>query len=114
MIVRGERYEFEMKAVREAAYVAVGLSDDDKMGDDSVIECVNQQNQMKAYMSRTTPRNNLNAVRLPRVSFTIISTSAFGISKFPSIVICEPRMYIHMSRYVILIIKYVMTSSLNI
>ncbi|GLV40393.1 uncharacterized protein CBL_04193 [Carabus blaptoides fortunei] len=66
VIVRGERYEFEMKAGREAAYVAVGLSDDDKMGDDSVIECVNQQNQMKAFMSRTTPRNNLNAVRLPR------------------------------------------------
>lgn len=77
-----------MKAVREAAYVAVGLSDDDKMGDDSVIECVNQQNQMKAFMSRTIPRNNLNAVRLPRVS-----TSSVGISKFPTIVIYEPRVY---------------------
>lgn len=68
--VRGDRYEFEVKAPKEAIYVAVGLSHDDKMGDDSIVECVRQGNGAKAYMSRTTARNNpgLGVVRLPRVN----------------------------------------------
>lgn len=35
------------------AYVAVGLSYDDKMGDDSVIECVPESGTVKAFSSWT-------------------------------------------------------------
>lgn len=66
-IVRGDRYEFEMKALGDAKYVAVGLSEDEKMGDDSVIECVREGNGAKAYMSRTIPRPTLGVERLAKV-----------------------------------------------
>lgn len=36
-----------------ASYVALGLSDDNKMGKDSVIECVNEAGSIKAYASWT-------------------------------------------------------------
>lgn len=48
--VRGQRYEFEMKA-RNAVYVAVGLSDDAKMGADSVVECTVAAGRVQAFMS---------------------------------------------------------------
>ncbi|KAG5873692.1 hypothetical protein JTB14_016859 [Gonioctena quinquepunctata] len=50
----GDSHIFEMKAGGNAAWVGVGLSDDNKMGDDSVIECVKLPNgQVDAYMSWT-------------------------------------------------------------
>ncbi|XP_058458577.1 putative ferric-chelate reductase 1 homolog isoform X2 [Malaya genurostris] len=53
-IVQGERYIFEMKSgYNRPAYIAVGLSNDAKMGDDSVIECVPEQGTIKAYSSWT-------------------------------------------------------------
>lgn len=53
-IVQGERYIFEMKSgYNRPAYVAVGLSNDAKMGDDSVIECVPEQGTVNAYASWT-------------------------------------------------------------
>lgn len=53
-IVQGERYIFEMKSgYNRPAYVAVGLSNDAKMGDDSVIECVPEQGTVNAYTSWT-------------------------------------------------------------
>lgn len=53
-IVQGERYIFEMKSgYNRPAYVAVGLSHDAKMGDDSVIECVPEQGTVNAYASWT-------------------------------------------------------------
>lgn len=39
--------------VENPAYVAVGLSNDAKMGDDSVIECVPEQGVVNAYASWT-------------------------------------------------------------
>lgn len=36
-----------------AAYIAVGLSQDDKMGDDSVVECVYENGRINAYTSWT-------------------------------------------------------------
>lgn len=42
-----------MRSTRSAAYVAVGLSDDDKMGKDSVIECINEAGSVKAFSSMT-------------------------------------------------------------
>jgi len=59
-LVEGERYEFDMKA-RNSAYVAVGLSQDAAMGDDSVVECVREGtggNSVNAYMSWNFGKNN--------------------------------------------------------
>lgn len=54
-IVQGERYIFEMKSgYNNPAYVAVGLSNDAKMGDDSVVECVPEQGTVNAYASWTS------------------------------------------------------------
>lgn len=57
--VEGERYYFELQAdgSRRPAYVALGLSFDDKMGDASVMECVVEQGNVKAYTSYTTASN---------------------------------------------------------
>lgn len=55
--VSGDQYDFELKAGSNAAWVAVGLSDDMKMGSDSVIECVKTPNGgIAAYMSWTTAK----------------------------------------------------------
>ncbi|XP_055528537.1 putative ferric-chelate reductase 1 homolog isoform X2 [Wyeomyia smithii] len=54
-IVQGERYIFEMKSgYNRPAYIAVGLSNDAKMGNDSVLECVPEQGTIKAYASWTS------------------------------------------------------------
>lgn len=79
-IVSGERYEFEIKSRPgdNPAYVAVALSTDNKMGDDSVMECVPEAGQIRAYASWTTPRPNLGVTRQGVVSrrwnsFTLIT-----------------------------------------
>lgn len=66
--VTGDQYEFEMKAGGNAAWVGVGLSDDQKMGSDSVIECVKTANGgVAAYMSWTTAKP-YSSSRLTNVS----------------------------------------------
>lgn len=65
--VSGDRYEFELKAVGSPAWVGVGLSDDNKMGDDSVLECVKEGNSVRPYLSWTTPRPNLGNFRVANV-----------------------------------------------
>ncbi|XP_015186206.1 PREDICTED: putative ferric-chelate reductase 1 homolog isoform X2 [Polistes dominula] len=54
VLVRGDRYLFEMQA-REGKYVAVGLSENNKMDDDSVVECTNDGSDIKLYTSWNTP-----------------------------------------------------------
>ncbi|XP_050523392.1 putative ferric-chelate reductase 1 homolog [Daktulosphaira vitifoliae] len=75
--VDGIRYIFEMKA-KNAAYVAVGLSDDQKMGGDSVIECVHENtgsNQIKAYRSWNI-QNQKNNKRVPNQNeITLLNAS---------------------------------------
>lgn len=56
-----------MKATDGAAWVGVGLSEDEQMGDDSVIECVREGNGVDAYMSWTSARPNLGVTRLRNV-----------------------------------------------
>ncbi|XP_058125486.1 putative ferric-chelate reductase 1 homolog isoform X1 [Anopheles ziemanni] len=52
--VLGARYVFELKSGHNRpAYVAFGLSNDAKMGDDSVLECVPEQGTVNAYASWT-------------------------------------------------------------
>ncbi|CRL00019.1 CLUMA_CG013306, isoform A [Clunio marinus] len=57
VIVKGDRYIIEMRSTKSAAYVALGLSDDEKMGKDSVVECVNESGSVKAYTSWTIVSN---------------------------------------------------------
>ncbi|XP_076166775.1 putative ferric-chelate reductase 1 homolog isoform X2 [Ptiloglossa arizonensis] len=57
VLVRGERYFFEMQA-RDSKYVAVGLSDDSKMGDDSVVECANEGGEIALHMSWNSGKHN--------------------------------------------------------
>lgn len=45
------------------AYVAIGLSSDDKMGDDSVMECIPEGGTIRAYTSWTSPPPNYGATR---------------------------------------------------
>uniref|UniRef100_A0A8D8VZI0 Ferric-chelate reductase 1 homolog n=1 Tax=Cacopsylla melanoneura TaxID=428564 RepID=A0A8D8VZI0_9HEMI len=60
--VEGNRHTFELKA-ENAAYVAVGLSQDNKMGGDSVMECVRDESgggSIKAFNSWNIPNNKAN------------------------------------------------------
>ncbi|XP_017094126.2 putative ferric-chelate reductase 1 homolog [Drosophila bipectinata] len=54
--VRGDVYEFEIQCGKEtyAAYVAVGLSDDERMGDDLTTECVPENGRVNLYSSLTS------------------------------------------------------------
>ncbi|VEN41700.1 unnamed protein product, partial [Callosobruchus maculatus] len=54
--VIGDRYDYELKVDRnDAIWVAVGLSEDAKMGDDSVMSCVKTNRGVDAYMEWTYP-----------------------------------------------------------
>ncbi|XP_016968221.1 putative ferric-chelate reductase 1 homolog isoform X2 [Drosophila biarmipes] len=54
--VRGDVFEFEIQSGKgtNAAYVAVGLSDDAKMGDDLTTECVPENGRVSLYSSLTS------------------------------------------------------------
>ena len=71
ILAKRDHYEFELLATNpRSAYAAVALSADDKMGDDSVMECVKQSpNSIKAYMSWTVGKsverlNTFNGIQL--------------------------------------------------
>lgn len=42
-----------MRSLKGAAYIAMGLSKDRNMGDDSVMECVKKGSEVKLYSSWT-------------------------------------------------------------
>lgn len=65
--VMGDKYDFEMKSSENPAWVGIGLSDDAKMGEDSVIECVKRGNGIATYMSYTSGSPNYGAARLSNV-----------------------------------------------
>ncbi|XP_012256779.2 putative ferric-chelate reductase 1 homolog [Athalia rosae] len=67
VLVRGDRYLFEVYA-RNSVYAAVGLSDDSKMGDDSVVECVNNGNNVGLFMSWNDGTTN---TRIPTPSGSV-------------------------------------------
>ncbi|KAB0803474.1 hypothetical protein PPYR_00444 [Photinus pyralis] len=62
--VVGDQYQIELKSA-SAKWAGLGLSSDNMMGDDSVVECVNDGNGIRAYLSWTTPKPNLGAFRVP-------------------------------------------------
>ncbi|KAJ8971790.1 hypothetical protein NQ314_000536 [Rhamnusium bicolor] len=74
--VTGDKYDFELKADSNAAWVGVGLSDDEKMGDDSVIECVKRGSGVASYMSWTSS-SPYSAVRLnnPQLGIQLLNSS---------------------------------------
>lgn len=58
MALQNNKYIFELQAIRgekQPAYIALGLSDDTRMGDDSVIECVpSPTGEINAFTSYTS------------------------------------------------------------
>jgi hypothetical protein len=46
-----------MRSYKGAKYIAMALSKDDRMGDDSVMECVKEGDQVKVYSSWTEVKN---------------------------------------------------------
>lgn len=89
VIVKNGTYEFEMMSPSEfnnkywllrkhliltcfsakAAYIALALSFDDSMGGDSAIECVNDNNEVKAFTSMTRAVSNDYGARRNDVTF---------------------------------------------
>ncbi|XP_066143030.1 putative ferric-chelate reductase 1 homolog [Euwallacea fornicatus] len=86
--VAGEKYDFELKAEPSAAWVGVGLSEDDKMGDDSVIECVKRGNTVAAYMSYTNGAPNYGA---PRLSNPQLGIQLLNFSLVDGAIYCKVR-----------------------
>lgn len=75
----GDRYIFELRSQRNAGYVALGLSDDDKMGRDSVVECLVEAGSVKAYTSMTSVGNGkFDAPRTGIVSWGTTKAPALG------------------------------------
>lgn len=75
----GGKYQFELMTApkSQAVYIALGLSEDTKMGDDSVMECVPENGVVEAYTSYTTIKPfasnrtgvNQNIIRLLESSY---------------------------------------------
>ena len=42
---------------KNAAFIAMGLSNDNRMGNDSVVECVKENGELKLYSSWTVVKN---------------------------------------------------------
>lgn len=69
--VAGDKFDFELKAYQGAKWVGVGLSNDDKMGEDSVIECTKNGNSVGAFLSLTSGNPNYGATRTKNVSISL-------------------------------------------
>ncbi|XP_059224933.1 putative ferric-chelate reductase 1 homolog isoform X2 [Stomoxys calcitrans] len=78
--VIGDTYEFQLKSKsKDAAYVALGLSDDNKMGNDLTLECVPQNGKVSMFSSLTSapPAGQYGANRavVPQSSARLIESS---------------------------------------
>ena len=57
IFVSGDKYTFELQGVGNPKYVATGLSTDNKMGADSAMECVRNDNgRVSLFTSWTYPK----------------------------------------------------------
>ncbi|XP_039277082.1 putative ferric-chelate reductase 1 homolog isoform X1 [Nilaparvata lugens] len=79
VLVQGQRYEFELKG-ETTSYIAVGLSQDQKMGGDSVMECVydpnTPSNVVKLFMSWNIPNDKKNTrARVQQSAVNLLSSS---------------------------------------
>uniref|UniRef100_A0A1A9WDX6 Ferric-chelate reductase 1 homolog n=1 Tax=Glossina brevipalpis TaxID=37001 RepID=A0A1A9WDX6_9MUSC len=78
--VRGNIHEFEiMSNAKDAAYVAFGLSEDTKMGEDLVTECIPQNGRISMYSSYTSapPNGNYGSSRngVPQNTARLVESS---------------------------------------
>ncbi|KAJ6636406.1 putative ferric-chelate reductase 1 like [Pseudolycoriella hygida] len=76
--VLGEKFHFELKSnANNVQYVAVGLSLDDRMGNDAGMECIPEAGTIKAYSSWITPRPVLGATRqgVPQTIISLLNAS---------------------------------------
>lgn len=62
-----------MQSYKLAKYIAMGLSLDREMGDDSVMECVKDGNEVKLYQSYTVVGDHYEAQRN-----NVVSLEVFG------------------------------------
>lgn len=76
--VRGSKYVFELSS-SSGGYVAVGLSDDASMGDDSVMECVVVGNRIGLYQSWNKDKKNIriNNTGLQLKNFSFIDNNIY-------------------------------------
>lgn len=92
VIVRGDRYIVELRSQKNAGYVALGLSDDDKMGRDSVVECVSQSGSVKAYTSMTVAgAGKYDSPRTGIVSQFITHPKSLILKRFHSSSLSVPK-----------------------
>ncbi|XP_058789876.1 putative ferric-chelate reductase 1 homolog isoform X2 [Phymastichus coffea] len=76
VLVEGERYIFEVQSRdQESRYVSVGLSEDEFMGDDSVVDCIKGDNGAEIQMSWNSGRSN-KLINTPPGAIEKISTSS--------------------------------------
>ncbi|ALC41304.1 CG8399 [Drosophila busckii] len=76
--VRGDIYEFELQSSKGtgAAYVALGLSDDAKMGEDLTTECVPENGRVNLYSSYTSASPyGANRANVPQNSARLLNAS---------------------------------------
>lgn len=57
IFVAGDTYTFEVQGTDSPKYVAAGLSMDKNMGDDSAMECVQNNGRINLYSSWTYPKD---------------------------------------------------------
>ncbi|KAL7014116.1 hypothetical protein ACKWTF_015752 [Chironomus riparius] len=74
--VKDGKVIFEMRSWKSAKYIAMGLSTDKEMGDDSVMECVKEGDEIKAYSSWTVVGANYASVRegIPQDIITLVDS----------------------------------------
>lgn len=81
IFLENDRYQFDMQAIsselQKPAYIALGLSDDDRMGGDSVIECVPENDKINAYTSYTTAPTPFSSRRdgIPQTIIRLVDSS---------------------------------------
>ena len=70
-----QRIQFELWAINSPSdsFVAVGLSDDNKMGDDSVTECTVVNGRVNVYMSRNEGKSNIRLENVNSNSIHVIN-----------------------------------------
>lgn len=97
VFVAGDKYTFELQAPGNPKYVAAGLSMDNKMGDDSAMECVRNDNgRVNLFTSWTYPKEE------PYVSR---SDSPQEIVQLIESSVIDGKLYCKFSRDVVSVVK---------
>ncbi|CAH0714862.1 unnamed protein product, partial [Brenthis ino] len=78
IFVVGDSYTFEIQGTDNPKYIATALSLDNKMGDDSAMECVNDNGRIKLFTSWTYPKAEpyVNRFESPQDIVQLLESSA--------------------------------------